>query len=205
MSVFVKICGIASLEDAKAVALLRPDAMGFIMWPGSKRYAKPGDVAEWVRHLPKNILKVGVFVDASVAEVEEAVRTASLDIIQLHGSESVEAFRGLGAKIWKVIKLGFSEAANLLGSSVDAFLIDTYSSESPGGTGQVGDWESAREWVRRSKVPVFLAGGLNPENVREAIRVVKPWGVDVSSGVEERPGKKDIAKVKAFIEQCRKV
>jgi phosphoribosylanthranilate isomerase len=203
---FVKICGIASRDDAEAVADLKPDAMGFLLWTGSKRYAKPEDVYEWTRDFPASLLKVGVFVDASPEDVRRAVETAHLDVAQLHGVEHPEAYAHLDVRLWKVVRVEKSAALSAPDvSRVDAYLVDTYSSESPGGTGGVGDWRAAREFVKASDTRVLLAGGLNPDNVQQAIREVEPWGVDVSSGVEERPGKKDIRRVRAFIEKCREV
>lgn len=203
MGVFVKICGIANREDADAVAELGPDAMGFNLWPGSKRYAEPEKVAEWARRVPAGILKVGIFVDASAGQVRETMQRTGLEVAQLHGKEQAEEFRNSGFRIWKALplKAGIAEAAE--GWSVDAFLVDTYSPQSPGGTGQVGDWVAARAFVEQAPARVLLAGGLTPDNVREAIRAVRPWGVDVSSGVEARPGRKDLDNVRAFIERCR--
>ena len=107
-------------------------------------------------------------------------------------------------KVWKALSVERKLPDPPESYHVDAFVLDSYSAEIPGGTGIVGDWDRSREFVKTSDTPVMLAGGLNPENVREAIRKVKPWGVDVSSGVELRPGKKDIEKVREFIKQCRK-
>jgi phosphoribosylanthranilate isomerase len=203
MSVFVKICGIANRDDALAVAALKPDAMGFVFWQKSKRYAKPSVVGQWTAALPASILKVGVFVDAPPREVRNAVLAAGLDVAQLHGSENLPDYAGLGFKVWRVVRPGKDAAALADAWPVDALLVDTYSPEAPGGTGQVGDWDAARAFVAASRHRVLLAGGLKPDNVAEAIRAVQPWGVDVSSGVEERPGKKDLDKVREFIEKCR--
>ncbi|MBN1269238.1 MAG: phosphoribosylanthranilate isomerase [Kiritimatiellae bacterium] len=210
---FVKICGLANAEDVRGVAELRPDAMGFVFWKGSKRCAEPRDVGEWTAGLPPEILKVGVFVDASAREIQANVVTAGLDVVQLHAFQTLEKsgqklprFGKTGAKIskvWKVVHLMGSEAAAMEGGDVDAFLLDSYSAESPGGTGQVVDWARAREFVKRSAKPVVLAGGLKPENIEEALETVRPWGVDVSSGVEIRPGVKDLERVKDFINRCR--
>lgn len=205
MGLFVKICGIANEEDARDVAALGPDAMGFVLWPSSKRYAPPDQVAEWVRRLPSGILKVGVFVDAPAEVVRETLHRAGLEVAQLHGRERAEDFRGSAFRHWKALALTGDVKAAAQGWRVDAFLVDTYSSQLPGGTGQVGDWGAARRFVASTRTPVLLAGGLTPDNVREAIRAVEPWGVDVSSGVEARPGRKDMGRVKAFIERCREV
>lgn len=203
MGLFVKICGLASGSDIEAVAALRPDALGFVLWPGSKRRASAEEVRTWVRDVPAGILKVGVFVDATPDDVQRAVEIAGLDVAQLHGAENPAAFAGRPLRLWRA--LGLRDAAEPIpsGWSVDAFLIDTYSAQSPGGTGQVGDWAAGRAFVARCPKPVLLAGGLTPANVRAAVQAVGPWGVDVSSGVEAQPGRKDLAKVREFIERCR--
>lgn len=206
----VKICGIASATDAEAVAALRPDFLGFIFWAGSKRFVQPRDVAAWAQNLPA-IPRVGVFVDATPDEVRRAVETAGLSVAQLHGAEDTASFRGIAPQLWQVVKIaaGETETSNFkfqipeVPPFVDAVLLDTYSPTSPGGTGETGDWSAARDVVAAAGKPVLLAGGLTPANVAEAIRAVSPWGVDVSSGVEERPGKKDLAKTREFIHAAR--
>ncbi len=216
MGARVKICGIANAGDAEAVAALTPDFMGYIFWPGSKRFVKPEAVRDWAKNLPP-IPRVGVFVDASPDEVKRAVRIAGLFAVQLHGDEPIEKFSSSDFQIWKVVKIapsnsqvpmiGKCDLGNFQSLEIppvaDAIMLDTFNPVSPGGTGETGDWNVAREFVAAAKKPVLLAGGLTPENVAEAIRIVKPWGVDVSSGVEQRPGKKDLAKVARFIELSR--
>jgi len=204
MKTYVKICGLCTPEDVEAVAELKPDAMGFVFWRKSRRAVKPEDVAEWVQGLPASIQKVGVFVDSPLAEVAPTIERAGLDVVQLHGHEPPEICELIPIKVWKAFNLGKGMPESLDSYRVDAFLLDSYSAESPGGTGQVGDWDWVRALVKFCDTPMILAGGLTPENVREAIRKVKPWGVDVSSGVELRPGRKDIEKVRKFIKQCRK-
>ena len=204
MKIFVKICGLCTPEDVDAVAELKPDAMGFVFWQKSRRAVKPEDVADWTKGLPSSILKVGVFVDSPLAEVARAIKRARLDVVQFHGHEPPEICELMPVKVWKGLSVERKLPDPPESYRVDAFVLDSYSAESPGGTGIVGDWDRSREFVKTSDTPVMLAGGLNPENVREAIRKVKPWGVDVSSGVELRPGKKDIEKVREFIKQCRK-
>lgn len=203
MGLFVKICGLASGADTQAVVALRPDAIGFVLWPGSKRRARAEEVAAWIRDVPATILKVGVFVDATPDEVERAVAGAGLDVAQLHGAERAADFAGRSLRLWRAVGLRGAADPMPAGWSVDAYLVDTYSAQSPGGTGQVGDWVAGRSFVERSPKPVLLAGGLTPDNVREAAAAVRPWGVDVSSGVEAHPGRKDLAKVREFIERCR--
>ncbi|HEY8241039.1 MAG TPA: phosphoribosylanthranilate isomerase [Kiritimatiellia bacterium] len=203
MGIFVKICGIASAADAVSVAALRPDAMGFILWPGSKRAVTADDVAAWVPGLPKSILKVGVFVNPTPAQVARDVARAGLDIAQIQGAEDASRFNDLSIRLWKTAYTEKDSTASLAAWHVDAVHLDTYSKETPGGTGRVGDWNAARKFVLTCSQRVILAGGLTPDNVADAVREVGPWGVDVSSGVEEKPGKKDLARVRAFIEACR--
>jgi phosphoribosylanthranilate isomerase len=203
VSIFVKICGNASQADARAVAACKPDAMGFILWPGSKRYVAADALANWIPELPPDILKVGVFVDAMPAEVDRAMRIAGLDVAQLHGTERPEDYAHLRRRLWRVARVPGQDPALAGAWPVDALLVDTYSDASPGGTGIVGDWPAAAAFVAAVGKPVLLAGGLTPLNVAEAVRAVRPWGVDVSSGVEMAPGRKDLRKVREFMKQCR--
>ena len=210
---FVKICGLCSGADVQAVAALEPDALGFVFWSGSKRCVRPADVAAWTRGLPSGLLKVGVFVNTAPAELEATVREAGLDVVQYGFFQTLEKqqeiFPNIGKKIrefskhWKTVYPGRGEPAPGEAAFVDAFLLDSYSAESPGGTGRVGDWAAARAFVAHCGKPVVLAGGLTPDNVAEAIREVRPWGVDVSSGVEVAPGRKDLKKVEGFVRACR--
>ncbi len=212
MGIFVKICGLANAADVAAVAALKPDALGFVLWPKSKRAVRPEQVAEWTRDLPPGLLKVGVVVDESVADIRRAVDVAQLDVIQWHGFPSLGKadagfFQALEktlsgvSKLWKVVRL--DRETTPPPAFVDALVLDSYSPAAPGGTGQTVDWTAARAFVAASRTKVLLAGGLRAENIAEAIRAVRPWGVDVSSGVEAQPGKKDLAAVKRFIETCR--
>ncbi len=203
MSVFVKICGLCSPEDVEGVAELEPDAMGFVFWPKSKRATTPREVGAWTVGLPKSIRKVGLFVDQPMEEVMEAIQTADLDVVQLHGRETAAYCTAFDTDVWKAVHMERPLPDSLRSYPVDAFLIDSYSADSPGGTGKVGDWNKARGFVSMVEPPVLLAGGLTPRNVSRAVRTVRPWGVDVSSGVETSPGEKDMGRVKAFIEECR--
>jgi phosphoribosylanthranilate isomerase len=177
--------------------------MGFNFWPGSPRAVQAKDVAAWSKDLPEGITKVGIFVNQGPDEVADAVLETRLDVVQLHGEENAADYDAVPARLWRVVRPGRELPEALTGRRVDALLIDTYSKEAPGGTGRRGDWAAAAAFVKATPLRVLLAGGLTPENVRDAATQVKPWGVDVSSGVEVRPGKKDIAKVRRFIEQCR--
>jgi phosphoribosylanthranilate isomerase len=210
MSIFIKICGLANAEDVAAVAALRPDALGFVLWPKSPRAVQPEQIAEWTPALPPGVLKVGVFVDADPYAIRRAVKIARLDVVQWHGfPKKGKAYTALFqvldkelcgvAKVWTVVRLDREPAP----AFVDAVVLDSYSPATPGGTGQLVDWTAAREFIAGSPNKVLLAGGLRPENVAEAIRVVQPWGVDVSSGVEAEPGKKNLDAVRQFIENAR--
>lgn len=203
MPLFVKICGLCSPADVNAVAALSPDAMGFVFWPGSKRCVQPASVGEWTKGQPSSIRKVGVFVNATADAVRSAVEEARLDVVQLHGNESPEFCASMPAAVWKRVGVETQPMTLLEAYRVDAFLLDSYSAEAPGGTGRVLNWGLASEFVKACSKPVVLAGGLTPDNVAEAIRRVGPWGVDVSSGVEFEPGRKDLTKVRAFIQRCR--
>ncbi|VGO17093.1 N-(5'-phosphoribosyl)anthranilate isomerase [Pontiella desulfatans] len=203
MDPFIKICGICSEGDLGQISALRPNALGFIQWPKSKRYIAPETVGQW--ETPEGIRRVGVFVAPSEAELAHAAQHARLDVLQIHRISSGwkldrELFKGL--EVWCALKpdeLYFSEA----GFPFDRYLLDSYDPKTIGGTGETCDWEKAQTLVRSLEIPILLAGGLTPQNVATAIRQVKPWGVDVSSGVEIEPGVKDIAKVEAFIDAAR--
>lgn len=180
-----------------------PSALGFIQWPKSKRYVDPETVGQW--ETPEGLSRVGVFVDPAEEEVRHAVETARLDVVQLHRIDAdwtIDRDEFPGVEFWKALnqdELYSYERPTLF----DRYLVDSYDPETVGGTGQACDWNWARELVEKMPLSVLLAGGLNPDNVAEAIEEVNPWGVDISSGVELEPGKKDIEKVAAFISACR--
>lgn len=203
MGTFVKICGICSEGDLGQISALAPDAVGFIQWPESRRYIAAKTVGQW--ETPAGIKRVGVFVSPTEAELAHAAQHARLDVLQIHRVPDNwdldrEIFRGI--EVWRALKpeeLYFMD----YGYPFDRFLLDSYDPQTVGGTGITCDWARARDLVRATETPILLAGGLTSENVAEAIRIVKPWGVDVSSGVEIEPGVKDIDKVRAFIDACR--
>lgn len=203
MDIFIKICGIGSLEDASAVAAMGPDALGFVLWPKSPRAVAPDDLARWLPRVKTSALKVGVFVEPDPAEVIRVVRRAGLDAVQLHGEVDPAPYQVAGVPVWLAVHADRISLRQLSVVRVDALVADTYSKQQPGGTGITGDWEAVRALAQSSRTPVVLAGGLKPFNVRTALRAVNPWGVDASSGVEARPGKKDLNKVQDFIKQCR--
>ncbi len=203
MGCFIKICGLARAEDVAALAALRPDAIGLVFWPQSRRAVSAEQAAPWLRDVPPGILKIGVFVGDPPETVARTVERAGLDAAQLHGREIPSDFSGFPHPLWRAIRVGPAQSDDWRAWSVDAYLLDSYSADAPGGTGRVCDWNAAARWVADAPRPVLLAGGLTPDNVRAAVRTVRPWGVDVSTGVERAPGIKDLDKVKAFIERCR--
>lgn len=204
MGVFVKVCGCASGRDTEAVAGLKPDALGFIFWPGSKRAVAPKEVAAWVKDLPSTIKRVGVFVNADKDVLLRARDEVGLDILQLHGEEPVSLTTELQGTLWKAVHLNRELPDDLDAYRVSALMVDHHGGIQPGGTGVAVDWDAAARFVSENRKDVILAGGLTPDNVTEALATVKPWGVDVSSGVEKEPGVKDMGKVKEFIQRCRK-
>jgi phosphoribosylanthranilate isomerase len=197
----VKICGVTRLEDALAAARLGADAVGFNFWPRSRRYVAPADAAAIVRRLPPGVATFGVFVDPSRAEVLEALAASGVGVAQLHGDEPPALCAGLGVPVVKAIRVrDRRDLAGLASYGARAFLLDS-ASAGYGGSGATFDWAVAAEAAR--DVPLLLAGGLTPENVAEAVRTVRPLGVDVASGVEASPGVKDLARMEAFIRRAK--
>lgn len=198
----IKICGITSVEDAILAADLGADALGFMFYRGSKRYIPPETARDIINRLPPFIVTVGVFVNQKLDEIRYLKEKVGFDIVQLHGDESPEFCRELGERVIKAIRIKESVNSKEVESYPSrAILFDTYSQKGYGGTGESFRWEVLRELKTTKKV--ILSGGLTPENVSEAIKIVKPYAVDVSTGVEERPAKKDPEKLKKFIEAVR--
>jgi phosphoribosylanthranilate isomerase len=206
--VFVKVCGIRSAEDARLAVEAGADAVGFVFWPMSPRCAEVEKAAAISRELPAFVLRVGVFVGASRDEMAQVADLVGLDLLQLHGDEPPEALDGAPRRVLKAVRVGkgfaAEEALRYVGH-VAGVLADTRlggQTALPGGTGVPFDWSLVRGL--RDRVPfLMLAGGLSPDNVAAAIRAVRPHAVDVSSGVEAMPGRKDPAKVRAFVEAVR--
>jgi phosphoribosylanthranilate isomerase len=196
---FVKICGITSEEDALLAVAMGADAIGFVFAPSSRQVAA-GLVRDIVRRLPPEVLTVGVFRDESPQRVVDIVNTIGLRAAQLHGHETVEQTRLVRGKVSFVIK-GFPAGDPALDRAddfgADAILIDSHAP----GSGEMFDWSLAEGAPVNRRV--ILAGGLTPENVAEAIDRVKPWGVDVSTGVEDGPGRKDAIKVREFVRNAK--
>ena len=198
----IKICGITNTEDAKVAWESGADALGFILYAQSPRYVDPQTVKTIVSGLPPFIVSVGIFVNESSKTVQNIMEKCGLTYAQLHGDETPEYCETLDRPILKALRLkdrsSFLSLAEYRGrAGVKGFVVDAFSESSYGGTGQTTDWSLAAEVARAA--PILLAGGLTPENVQDAIAQVHPYGVDVSSGVEVRPGKKDHDKVRAFI------
>jgi phosphoribosylanthranilate isomerase len=200
---WVKICGITRREDALVAAGLGANALGFVFWPGSPRFIDAAAAGAIVRSLPPGVAAVGVFVDQPLEHVEEVARSADLRAVQLHGSETAEYCQRLAVPIIKAVGAGptFRAAAATLWPSNVMLLLDADDPDRRGGTGAMANWPEAAAVARIRRI--VLAGGLTPDTVAEAIRVVRPFGVDVSSGVESRPGVKDTDRMKRFIAAAR--
>lgn len=203
MDVKVKICGITNLDDALGAAQAGADALGFIFAGGSPRLLTLEAAAAISRQLPSHPMRVGVFADAPAEFVAEAIQRCGLAMAQFHGSESPEFCAQFGVMSMKAFRVRDAASLDAIAAyTVDAILLDTHVPGRLGGTGAVFDWTLARD-ARKFGKPVFLAGGLNADNVAGALRVAEPFGVDVSSGVEAMPGKKDLEKVRRFIAAVR--
>jgi len=197
----IKICGITNLNDALTSVELGADAVGFV-FAKSPRQADPETVREIVKCLPPFVTKVGVFVDEKPEKVEKTAHYCGLNMVQLHGSESsayLEEIDLPAIKAFRVRDLSILEY--LRGFCLPYFLLDTFVEDQAGGTGKSFDWQIAKKAGSLGKV--ILGGGLNPDNVEEALAVAQPFAVDVSSGVEASPGKKDIPKLETFIKKVR--
>jgi phosphoribosylanthranilate isomerase len=214
MSLWIKICANTSLEDAMIAAEAGAEAVGFVFAPSPRRVTAE-QVAAIVPELPAGLEKIGVFVDASAEEIVATVEAAGLTGVQLHWDAPAELTAALRARFGARLRiLGLvhfdaataeSRAALAFDSNVDAILVDSRTATAVGGTGKSYDWVLAGKSLFGSaeKMKLIAAGGLSPENVAEAIATLRPWGVDVVSGVEAGPGRKDAAKVRAFIENAR--
>lgn len=202
----VKICGITCVDDALAALEAGADALGFMFYPPSPRHLLPEAARDIIRALPPFIARVGVFVDASEDRVAHVAALAGLDIVQFHGRETVDYCRRVrGPRVIKAFRMDGPPALGRL-AEFDGFawLLDSYVAGAYGGTGQTFNWDLACEAVRRGG-RVILAGGLTPENVGRAVAAVRPYAVDVSSGVESAPGRKDPEKLRAFVEAAKGV
>jgi len=199
----VKICGITNLEDALCAVMAGADALGFVFYKGSPRYILPAEAGNIVSALPPFVTTVGLFVNAGSETIRQTMQTAGLGVVQLHGDETSAECCLDPYPVIKAVRV--RDAGSLAGTEqfkVSALLLDAWSDQQYGGTGEIFDWQLAKKLTGEN--PLILAGGLDPENVAEAIQVVNPYAVDVSSGVEKSPGNKDHDKVRQFIQQVRK-
>jgi len=199
MIVRVKICGITRAEDALAAADAGADALGFMLYKSSPRCVTPAQAGAIIRTLPPFVARVGVFVNPTKTEVRAAIAGCGIDTLQFHGEESPEFCRQFGLRVIKAFRVRDAESlkppANF---STETWLLDSFVAGQHGGTGAVFNWDLAAQAVKQGG-RVILAGGLTPENAADAVRRVRPYALDVSSGVEFAPGRKDATKVRAFI------
>jgi phosphoribosylanthranilate isomerase len=199
----VKICGITNVEDALVAAEAGADLLGFVFCEKSPRFVRIEQAASIARQVPPFIIKTGVFVNPNPDLVLRAVSECGLNLLQFHGEEPPDFCLQFGIMSMKAFRIRDARSLDELQKyATDAWLLDSYSPGKPGGTGETFNWDLALE-AQKAGRPIFLAGGLTHENVGEAIRQARPYGVDVSTGVEEQPGKKDHAKVRAFIRAAR--
>lgn len=203
MGVKVKICGITNLDDAWVAVEAGADLLGFVFYEGSLRQVTLPVAAEIARQLPPHALRVGVFVNAPAAAVRQAIAACGLNLLQFHGDEPPDYCQQFDVKTMKAFRIRDAESLRALPRfKTNFWLLNAFTPEKPGGTGETFDWGLAIE-AQKLGGPIFLAGGLTPENVAGAVRKVRPYGVDVSGGVESSPGKKERAKIQAFIQAAR--
>jgi phosphoribosylanthranilate isomerase len=198
----VKICGLTNLDDAVAALECGADYLGFVLYAKSPRFITPAKIVQILGKINSPFKAVGVFVNMPRADVETAAADCGLHAVQLHGDESADEFAGMPLPVWRALKF---ERALVNPSpekwAVVRYVVDAAVHGQYGGTGVMADWQRAAAIAR--KKPVMLAGGLTPDNVTDAIAAVNPLGVDVVSGVEAKPGKKDLNKLKQFIHAAK--
>jgi phosphoribosylanthranilate isomerase len=205
MKTQVKICGITSVADGQDAAEAGADMIGLMFYDGSPRHITLAKAVEISRALSPFVLRVGVFVNPDEEQVTRAIAECGLNLLQFHGDEASDFCTQFGLMSLKAIRVRDAESLKQLERfNTDAFLLDAYSKSGLGGTGEKFNWELAVEAQKFGK-PIFLAGGLTPDNVAAAVELVHPFAVDVSSGVESAPGKKDAAKVRMFIQAAKAV
>jgi len=198
----VKICGNTNLDDAMAAVQAGADAVGFVFYAKSPRVVDPKTAAEIIARLPPFVVPVGVFVNEEIGTVRRIMEDCHITLAQLHGDESPDYCADLGRPVLKAIRVrDRRDLERMTAYQVGGFVLDAFVEGRPGGTGVTIDWDLAGE--AQVLGPVILAGGLTPDNVLEAVRQVRPYAVDVTSGVEASPGKKDHAKVRAFITNAK--
>jgi len=204
MAVTIKVCGITRLEDAETVARLGVDALGFMFYEPSPRYVRPDAARILSQTVQGEVTRVGVFVNAPRATVEQLIESVGLDVLQFHGAETEAYCASFGLPYLKAFRVNGAidqKAMEATYSSALAILLDTAAPGLPGGTGECFDW---RQWPQPSTHNYMLAGGLTPGNVRSAVEQLRPWGVDVSTGVESQvKGIKDADKMSRFVQEVR--
>ena len=199
----IKICGIKTIDDALAAMDAGADMIGFNFYRKSPRYIDVGQCRDIMAVMRKygHITFIGVFVNASAEEIRATLETAALSLAQLHGDETAAMMSSLHGKAFKAFRGIPQRVEGFARTDAPAFLLDSSVRGAFGGTGKTVDWSAAANLAKQ--YPILLAGGLTPENVADAVEQVNPWGVDVASGVESAPGKKDFAKMKAFVSAVR--
>ncbi len=203
MDLKIKICGITNAADALAAVAAGADALGFMFYAASPRSVTVEAAVEIAAKVPPHVLRVGVFVNPSDDLVSAAVLRCGLGLLQFHGEEEPGFCRQFGIMSMKAFRIKDADSLQIIPSyQTDAYLLDSYVAGRAGGTGEKFNWDLALE-VKKLKKPIFLAGGLTAENVAKAVRWVQPFAVDVSSGVEASPGKKDHQKMRDFIQAAR--
>ena len=203
MNTRVKICGITNVADGQAAAEAGADLIGLMFYEPSPRYVSLDAAAGIARALPPEVQRVGVFVNPTTELVRRAIGECQLSLLQFHGDEPPDFCTQFGLMSLKAFRIRDAASLDALPNyATDAYLLDAYSPEARGGTGEKFNWDLAVEAQKFGK-PIFLAGGLTPANVAAAVKQVQPFAVDVSSGVESAPGKKDPVKVRAFIQAAR--
>ena len=201
----IKICGIKTVKDALAAMEAGADLIGFNFYPKSPRYIDVGICRDIMSVMRKHghVTYVGVFVNASVEEVYATIETCGLSLAQLHGDETPEMLHALNGKAFKAFRGIPLDITGYERNDAPALLVDAAVKGIYGGSGVTADWSASAELAK--KYPLLLAGGLTPENVADAVRQVKPWGVDVASGVESAPGEKDAAKMIQFVKEVKRM
>ncbi|MFL6590683.1 MAG: phosphoribosylanthranilate isomerase [Chthoniobacterales bacterium] len=203
----IKICGLTTPQDAQAAIALGADALGFNFFPGSRRYL-PLAARDWIGGLPKSVERIAIVVNPTFEDARAAAAVPGIDALQLHGSETPDFCRRLkkgGIRFEKAIPVGGGESLTAVPDFfTDTLLLDSARPGEFGGSGRTFPWELARDFVTaNSRLRVVLAGGLRPENVADAVTLVRPFGVDVTTGVESSPGRKDYQLLQAFITAAR--
>jgi len=200
----VKICGITNLHDARQAVEAGADALGFVFYEKSPRFVTPATAGEIIGGLPPFVQMVGLFVNAASDDVNRTADLCGLDVVQLHGDETPEYCGQIARRVIKSFRIKDMASLDAINAySVAGYLLDAWSPDAYGGTGRTFNWDVAE--IAKRYGTVILAGGLDPDNIRQAVDRVKPYAVDASSGVEMAPGRKDPAKVRAFIGRAKGV